>query len=60
MEIHGLVAEAMILANASVGERIYRGFKECAILRRHPPPSKGQFERLVKAAQSRVEQMLSL
>ncbi|RCH78425.1 DIS3 mitotic control, partial [Rhizopus stolonifer] len=53
MEIHGLVAEAMILANASVGKRIYDGFKDTAILRHHPPPSAKQFERLVKAAKSR-------
>lgn len=54
MEIHGLVAEAMILANASVGKRIYDGYKDAAILRHHPPPTQGQFERLVKAAKSRV------
>lgn len=53
MEIHGLVAEAMILANASVGKRVYDGFKDAAILRHHPPPTQGQFERLVKAAKSR-------
>ncbi|KAG2213959.1 hypothetical protein INT47_001229 [Mucor saturninus] len=53
MEIHGLVAEAMILANASVGKRIYDGYKDAAILRHHPPPTQGQFERLVKAAKSR-------
>lgn len=54
MEIHGLVAEAMILANASVGKRIYDGFKDAAILRHHPPPSPRQFEKLVKAAESKV------
>ncbi|KAG0164652.1 DIS3 mitotic control [Apophysomyces sp. BC1015] len=53
MEIHGLVAEAMILANAHVGKRIYDGIKDAAILRRHPPPNASQFERLVKAAKSR-------
>ncbi|CAO3635729.1 unnamed protein product [Mucor hiemalis] len=53
-EIHGLVAEAMILANASVGKRIYDGYKDAAILRHHPPPTQGQFERLVKASKSRV------
>ncbi|KAG0768707.1 hypothetical protein G6F62_004029 [Rhizopus arrhizus] len=53
MEIHGLVAEAMILANASVGKRIYDGFKDAAILRHHPPPSPRQFEKLVKAAESK-------
>lgn len=53
MEIHGLVAEAMIMANNYVGKRIYDGFKDAAILRRHPPPSSGQFEMLVKAAKSK-------
>ncbi|KAI8147933.1 hypothetical protein BJV82DRAFT_311773 [Fennellomyces sp. T-0311] len=53
LEIHGLVAEAMIMANAYVGKRIYDGFKDAAILRRHPQPNSGQFEMLVKAAQSK-------
>ncbi|KAI9482525.1 hypothetical protein BDB00DRAFT_857485 [Zychaea mexicana] len=53
LEIHGLVAEAMIMANSYVGKRIYDGFKDAAILRRHPPPNAGQFEMLVKAAQSK-------
>ncbi|OBZ91583.1 DIS3-like exonuclease 1 [Choanephora cucurbitarum] len=53
MEIHGLVAEAMILANASVGRRIYDGFKDSALLRHHPSPSSQQFDRLVKAAESK-------
>ncbi|CDH51568.1 dis3-like exonuclease 1 [Lichtheimia corymbifera JMRC:FSU:9682] len=52
-EIHGLVAEAMIMANAYVGKRVYDGFKDAAILRRHPPPNSGQFDMLVKAAESR-------
>ncbi|CAO3694537.1 unnamed protein product [Rhizopus stolonifer] len=53
MEIHGLVAEAMILANASVGKRVYDGFKNAALLRHHPPPSPDKFEKLVKAAESK-------
>ncbi|KAF7730383.1 DIS3 mitotic control [Apophysomyces ossiformis] len=53
MEIHGLVAEAMILANAYVGKRIYDGIKDAAVLRRHPPPNASQFERLIQAAKSR-------
>ncbi|KAI9270522.1 hypothetical protein BDA99DRAFT_502004 [Phascolomyces articulosus] len=53
LEIHGLVAEAMIMANSYVGKRIYDGFKDAAILRRHPPPNAGQFEMLVKAAESK-------
>ncbi|KAG1441286.1 hypothetical protein G6F56_011551 [Rhizopus delemar] len=53
MEIHGLVAEAMILANASVGKRVYNGFKDTALLRHHPPPSPDKFEKLVKAAESK-------
>ncbi|CAO3597052.1 unnamed protein product [Absidia cylindrospora] len=53
MEIHGLVAEAMILANASVGKRIYDGYKNSALLRRHPAPTKHQFRSLIQAAESR-------
>ncbi|KAI8373200.1 uncharacterized protein BYT42DRAFT_61558 [Radiomyces spectabilis] len=53
MEIHGLVAEAMIMANAAVGKRIYEGCCDAAILRRHPPPSKSQFAQIVKAAESK-------
>ncbi|KAI9024932.1 hypothetical protein CLU79DRAFT_745488 [Phycomyces nitens] len=52
MEIHGLVAEAMIMANSYVGKRVYQGYKDAALLRRHPPPSPNQFERLIKAAKS--------
>ena len=44
----------MIMANSYVGKRIYDGFKDAAILRRHPPPNAGQFEMLVKAAESKV------
>ncbi|KAG2219093.1 hypothetical protein INT45_005824 [Circinella minor] len=46
-------SEAMIMANSYVGKRIYDGFKDAAILRRHPPPNAGQFEMLVKAAESK-------
>ncbi|SAL95988.1 hypothetical protein [Absidia glauca] len=53
MEIHGLVAEAMILANAAVGKRVYDGFKNAALLRRHPSPTKHQFRSLIQAAESR-------
>ncbi|OAD80484.1 hypothetical protein PHYBLDRAFT_138042 [Phycomyces blakesleeanus NRRL 1555(-)] len=52
MEIHGLVAEAMIMANSYVGKRAYQGYKDAALLRRHPPPSATQFDRLIKAAKS--------
>ncbi|KAI8980354.1 hypothetical protein BDB01DRAFT_797508 [Pilobolus umbonatus] len=53
LEIHGLVAEAMIMANSSVGKRIYEGFRDAAILRHHPPPTVHQFDRLIKAAESK-------
>ncbi|CAO3635100.1 unnamed protein product [Cunninghamella echinulata] len=52
LEIHGLVAEAMILANAAVGKRIYEGYKHAALLRRHPPPAQHKFQSLIKAAES--------
>ncbi|KAI8061570.1 DIS3-like exonuclease 1-like protein [Gongronella butleri] len=53
LEIHGLVAEAMILANSAVGKRIYDGFKSAALLRRHPPARENKFKQLVNAAASR-------
>eukprot|EP01133_Synstelium_polycarpum_P012478 gene12478-14644_t len=38
LEVHYLVAEYMILANASVGTRIHEHYPGSALLRRHPPP----------------------
>ncbi|ORX46300.1 RNB-domain-containing protein [Hesseltinella vesiculosa] len=50
LEIHGLVAEAMILANAAVGRRVYEGFRKSALLRHHPAPGNHKFRQLIQAA----------
>ncbi|GAM29330.1 hypothetical protein SAMD00019534_125060 [Acytostelium subglobosum LB1] len=44
LEVHSLVAEFMILANASVGTRIHAFYSGSALLRRHPMPNNLGFE----------------
>ncbi|KYR01012.1 putative mitotic control protein [Tieghemostelium lacteum] len=46
LEIHQVVAEFMILANASVATKIHSHFPSCALLRRHPKPNPIQLESL--------------
>ncbi|KAJ1957444.1 hypothetical protein EC988_000830, partial [Linderina pennispora] len=53
LEIHRVIEEAMVFANAAVARRIHSVFPKSALLRRHPSPSSERFERLVKAARSR-------
>ncbi|CAO3696837.1 unnamed protein product [Umbelopsis ramanniana] len=53
LEVHEIVAEAMIMANASVAERIHQRFKGSALLRHHPPPTKERFKLLEQAAATR-------
>jgi DIS3-like exonuclease 1 len=53
LEVHEIVAEAMIMANASVAERIHQRFKDSALLRHHPPPTKERFKLLEQAAATR-------
>lgn len=43
-ETNSLVEEFMLLANISVAERIYKQFPQTAVLRRHAPPPKTNFE----------------
>jgi exosome complex exonuclease DIS3/RRP44 len=43
-ETNLLVEEFMLLANISVAERIYKQFPQTAVLRRHAPPPKTNFE----------------
>lgn len=47
MDTNSMVEEFMILANISAGTKILEEFPECAMLRRHPPPSTHQIEELV-------------
>ncbi|PLW53468.1 hypothetical protein PCANC_05970 [Puccinia coronata f. sp. avenae] len=43
-ETNSLVEEFMLLANISVARRIYASFPETAVLRRHNPPPKTNFD----------------
>ncbi|CAM0139513.1 unnamed protein product [Umbelopsis sp. WA50703] len=53
LEIHEIVAEAMIMANGTVAERILEGFKDSSLLRHHPPPTQARFKALEEAAMSK-------
>jgi len=50
IEINRVVAEAMILANALVAEKITSVFPTRALLRRHPVPSSSNFRTLARLA----------
>ncbi|KAJ8508878.1 hypothetical protein ONZ45_g8881 [Pleurotus djamor] len=45
-ETNSLVEEFMLLANISVAQKIQETFPQTAVLRRHMPPPKGNFEKL--------------
>jgi exoribonuclease R len=45
-ETNSLVEEFMLLANISVARRIQEAFPQTAVLRRHMPPPKTNFEKL--------------
>ncbi|KAI8071266.1 exosome complex exonuclease RRP44 [Gongronella butleri] len=45
-ETNALVEEFMLLANIAVAEKIYKHFKNSAMLRRHPSPPASNFEQL--------------
>ncbi|KAG0363801.1 DIS3 mitotic control [Gamsiella multidivaricata] len=53
LEVHQIIEEAMVMANAYVAKRIYTGFRDSAMLRRHPPPIESHFKMLFRAAESR-------
>ncbi|KAF9355520.1 DIS3 mitotic control [Mortierella sp. AD094] len=53
LEVHQIIEEAMVMANAYVAKRIYDGFRESAMLRHHPPPIESHFKMLLRAAESR-------
>ncbi|GAA5984941.1 hypothetical protein JCM5350_000071 [Sporobolomyces pararoseus] len=52
-ETNSLVEEFMLLANISVAERIYKQFPQTAVLRRHAPPPKTNFEVLQDVLEKR-------
>ncbi|KAJ2462478.1 hypothetical protein GGI03_004444 [Coemansia sp. RSA 2337] len=53
LEIHRVIEEAMVFANAAVARRIYEQFPGAALLRRHRSPSSERFARLVDAARTK-------
>ncbi len=55
---NSLVEEFMLLANVSVARRIYEAFPQTALLRRHAPPPKTNFDEL--AAQLKAKKGLEL
>ncbi|KAL9116336.1 MAG: hypothetical protein Q9187_007142 [Circinaria calcarea] len=46
LDTNSLVEEFMLLANTSVAGKIYEAFPQTALLRRHAPPPKSNFEEL--------------
>ena len=58
LETNSLVEEFMLLANTSVASKIYSAFPQTALLRRHTPPPKTNFEEL--ANQLKVKRNLEL
>ncbi|KAH9977177.1 hypothetical protein BGW80DRAFT_1443481 [Lactifluus volemus] len=52
-ETNSLVEEFMLLANISVAQRILEAFPQTAVLRRHMPPPKANFEKLQDILQKR-------
>jgi exosome complex exonuclease DIS3/RRP44 len=45
-EANSMVEEFMLLANIAVAAEITKAFPQCAMLRRHPPPTPGAFDSL--------------
>lgn len=43
-----MIEEFMLLANISVAEKILEAFPDCAILRRHPIPTKEAFKPIIE------------
>lgn len=58
LDTNSLVEEFMLLANISVARKIYEAFPKTALLRRHAPPPKSNFEEF--ANQLRVKRGLEL
>lgn len=51
LETNSLVEEFMLLANISVARKIFEAFPQTALLRRHAPPPKTNFEELANQLQ---------
>ncbi|KAJ2758031.1 hypothetical protein IWQ56_006110, partial [Coemansia nantahalensis] len=53
LEIHRVIEEAMVFANAAVARRIHQAFPAAALLRRHRSPTPERFERLARAVRAK-------
>lgn len=53
VETNSMVEEFMLLANIAVATKLLEVFPERALLRRHPRPSKANFDELIESAQNR-------
>lgn len=49
-----MIEEFMLLANISVAERILEAYPDCAILRRHPIPSRESFKMLTEVCFTKI------
>ncbi|KAL8694348.1 MAG: hypothetical protein Q9218_000985 [Villophora microphyllina] len=58
LDTNSLVEEFMLLANISVAGKIYKSFPQTALLRRHAPPPRTNFEELT--SQLKVKKNLEL
>ncbi|OSX58629.1 hypothetical protein POSPLADRAFT_1049371 [Postia placenta MAD-698-R-SB12] len=59
-ETNSLVEEFMLLANISVARKIQETFPQTAVLRRHLPPPRSNFEKLQDILQKRKEMTLDV
>lgn len=50
VETNSMVEEFMLLANVAVANKLLQAFPEQALLRRHPKPSKANFDDLIESA----------
>ncbi|EFJ15290.1 hypothetical protein SELMODRAFT_445658 [Selaginella moellendorffii] len=57
LPMNWIVAEMMIYANACVGEKIYRAFPSCALLRKHSPPKIDSFTTLLEQLAASLDRM---
>ncbi|CAI4231946.1 unnamed protein product [Auanema sp. JU1783] len=53
LDTNSMVEEFMLLANISVAEKILAEYPDCALLRRHPVPTKDSYKTVIEAAANR-------
>ena len=52
LEVHNTIAEWMVFANSTVAYAIWQRFPKAALLRHHPFPAPGRFDRLLEMARN--------